>query len=324
MPNYFERFKNRFINNTGFDDHIGDVGDRILSKNGKGNVRKRGFHRLKHLSIFHTLIDLNIWLFWLVCFAGFLLVNLFFGAIYYLLGAEYLLIPSSLSAVNQFMECFYFSCQTLTAVGYGRIAPANNLLGAISAFQAFFGLMSFAVITGLLYARFSKPRAFLQFSDQAVIRPFQEGKAMMFRMATYKNNDLTDVNCQVIAAFAQTKNGVTSNRFIPLRLEIDTIQELVLNWTVVHIIDESSPFYNLNEKEINNAKVELIVLVKGYDEYFSTYVQERTSYTYEEILYNVQFVKMFRRDQNEKKTLLELDKLSEVEPIKGRRIFSKD
>lgn len=313
MPNYFERFKNRFINNTGFDDHIGDVGERILSKDGKGNVRKRGFHRLKHLSMFHTLIDMNIWLFWLVCFIGFISINLLFGAIYYLCGADFLLIQSSLSEVNTYLECFYFSCQTLTAVGYGHLAPTSNLVSTIASFQAFFGLMSFAVITGLLYARFSKPKAYLKFSKQAIIRPFKEGQALMFRMATYKNNDLTDVSCQVVAAFAQTKNGITSNRFIPLELEIDNIQELVLNWTVVHVINENSPFYKLSKKDIDLAKVEIIILVKGYDEYFSTYVQERTSYLYDEFCYDVKFVRMFHRDVNQKQTILDLDKLSKTE-----------
>lgn len=312
MPTYFERFKNRFIDNTGFDDRIGDVGDRILSKNGKGNVKKKGFHQLKHLSLFHTLIDLNIWLFWIVCFVGFIFINVLFGGIYYFCGADFLLIDPGLSPINQFLECFYFSCQTLTAVGYGHLAPTGNWVSAIASFQAFFGLMSFAVITGLLYARFSKPKAHLKFSNQAIIRPFREGRALMFRLATYKNNDLTDVSCQVVAAFAQTKNGVTTNKFIPIKLEIDQIQELVLNWTVVHLIDESSPFYSLSKNDIDAAKVEIIILVKGYDEYFSTYVQERTSYIWEEFDYDVQFVRMFRRDSNNKRTILDLDKISET------------
>lgn len=313
MPKYFDRFKNRFINNTGFDDHIGDVGDRILSKDGKGNVKKSGFHRLKHLSLFHTLIDLNIWIFWLVCFIGFVFINLAFGTFYYLGGADFLLIAPTLSETDQYLECFYFSCQTLTAVGYGHLAPTNNLVSTVASFQAFFGLMSFAVITGLLYARFSKPKAHLKFSKQAIIRPFKTGRALMFRLATYKNNDLTDVSCRIVAAFAQTQNGVTSNKFIPLDLEIDTIQEMVLNWTVVHIIDEHSPFYELSKKEIDAAKVEVIILVKGYDEYFSTYVQERTSYIWDEFRYDVQFVKMFHRDKNSNRTVLDLDKLSKTE-----------
>ncbi len=315
MPNYFERFKNRFVNNTGFDDHIGDVGERILSKDGKGNVYKKGFHRLKHLSLFHTLIELNIWLFWLVCFLGFLLINLLFATAYYLCGADALLIAPELSALDTFLECFYFSCQTLTAVGYGHLAPTSNVISTIASFQAFFGLMSFAVITGLLYARFSKPRAFLKFSKQVIIRPFKESSALMFRIATYKNNDLTDVSCEVLAAFAQTKNGVTSNRFIPLELEINRIQELVLNWTIVHVIDENSPFYGMTREDIDARKVEIIILVKGYDEYFSTYVQERTSYLYDEFSYNVQFVRMFSRDKNKKRTVLNLDKLSIVEKM---------
>jgi inward rectifier potassium channel len=313
MPRYFERFKNRFINNTGFDDQIGDVGDRILSKDGKGNVSKRGLHRLKHLSLFHTLIDLNIWFFWLVCFIGFVVINLVFGSVYYFCGADFLLINPALSESDRLLECFYFSCQTLTAVGYGHLAPTSNLVSTIASFQAFFGLMSFAVITGLLYARFSKPRAYLKFSKQAIIRPFREGKALMFRLATYKNNDLTDVTCKVVAAFAQTKNGITTNRFIPLDLEIDTIQELVLNWTVVHVIDEKSPFYEMTKEDIDAAKVEIIILVKGYDEYFATNVQERTSYIWEEFCYNVRFVKMFHRSENNKKTILDIDKLSKTE-----------
>lgn len=314
MANYFDRFKNRFLDNTGFDDHIGDVGERILTKKGKGNVYKKGFHRIKHMSLFHTLIELNIYKFWLVCFVGFVAINISFALLYYIIGSQHLLMDQSLSEADKFLECFYFSAQTLTAVGYGHIAPTSNAASSVAAFQAFFGLMSFADITGLLYARFSKPRAFLMFSKNAIIRPFKEGKALMFRMATYKNNDLTDVSCQVLGAFSKTVDGVTSNRFIPLDLEISRIQELVLNWTVVHKIDENSPLYELSKDALAETKLEIIVLVKGYDEYFATTVQERTSYTFDEILFDVQFVKMFHRDDKNHRTILDLDKLSKTEP----------
>ncbi len=127
---------------------------------------------------------MNIWLFGSVCFIGFIFINLVFGTIYFVCGADFLGISNELSTIDRFLESFFFSCQTLTAVGYGLLAPTNNLVSSIASFEAFFGLMSFAVITGLLYARFSKPRAHLQFSKQAIIRPFKEGKALMFRMAT--------------------------------------------------------------------------------------------------------------------------------------------
>jgi inward rectifier potassium channel len=316
MLNSFEKFKNKFVFNTGFADQLGDVAERFISKKGKGNVRKIGFSRLKHISLFHTLIDLNIYAFWIVCFVGFVLINIAFGCTYYFLGADLILIEPGLTPKDQLLECFYFSAQTLTAVGYGRLAPTHNITSMIASFEAFFGLMSFAVITGLLYARFSKPRAHIEFSKHAIIRPFRGQSALMFRLANYVNNDLTDVSCEVIASFSHKQNNETVNRFIPLALDISRIQALVLNWTVVHIIDEKSPLFELTKEDIEEAKLEIIIIVKGYDEYFSTYVQERNSYLYNELLYDVQFVKMYYKDIAKKRTILDIDKLSEVEEVK--------
>lgn len=149
------------FSNTGFSSNVDNEGDRLIAKNGKFNVKKEGLNFSKHFNLFHLLINMPAISFFICLLVAFIAINLFFTTIYLMIGLE------DLHGANQtqpFFDAFYFSAQTLTTVGYGSLYPAGKLIGMVASFEAFIGLLSFAVSTGLLYGRFSKPRPKIMFS----------------------------------------------------------------------------------------------------------------------------------------------------------------
>ncbi len=296
--------------NTGFGDNASNYGGRFINKNGSSNIEKRGVSFLDKISWFHTMLSLPRWKFILIVILFFVIANLFFASLYYIIGVEHLNGINSNSEPEKFAQAYFFSAQTFTTVGYGHISPNGFLTSTIAATEALFGLLAFALATGLLYGRFSKPTAHIKFSENALITPFKDGKALMFRITPYKNTSLIESEVKVTLALILDENGQQSNKFFPLKLEVDKITALTLSWTLVHYIDEESPFFGFKEIDFQNAKGEIIVYVKAFDEMFSSTVSIRSSYTFEEIIYGAKFQLMYHHNHQNSTTILELDKLN--------------
>jgi inward rectifier potassium channel len=301
------------LNDTGFDTNTGNSSGRIFNKDGSNNVKKTGIPFTKRISLFHTLIELPIGIFILFALASFAIANLLFAFIYYIHGPESLTIDITQTPTKQFADCFFFSAQTITTVGYGQMHPQTFFSNLLATFESVFGWMAFAVLTGLIYGRFAKPRAYLKFSNHALIAPYKNGKALMFRMAPYKNNTLTEAEVLINIAFRIHEDNKIVNKFLPLPVEISKVSSLSLNWTIVHAIDEQSPLWGMCKEDYEINSTEIIVFVKAFDEHFSNTVQQRTSYTYEDIIHGAKFKQMFRQSDNQKTTILELDKINEFE-----------
>jgi len=314
--------KARVDNTTGFGTISSRYGGRLVNRDGTLNVRKSGINFLEKTSWYHTLIHLPAWKFYLLIFATFILINLFFGTIYYVIGTQNLGGLSATTPAGKYIEAFFFSAQTFTTVGYGRINPTGFLTSSIAAFEAFFGLLNFALATGLLYARFSRPLAFVKFSDNALISPFQNGIALMFRMAPFKNNALTDAEVKITLFMVVEENEIKMNKFFPLELEYSKVNALSITWTVVHPIDDKSPLFNFNEEDLRNSKAEIMVYFKAFDETFSNTVVARTSYTFDELVYGAKFVPMYHKSSGGKTTVIEMDKLSAFETADISYAFS--
>jgi len=296
--------------NTGFGINSSDYGGRFLNKNGQPNIEKRGLGYFEKISFYHILLTMPRWKFFGTILFFYFLINLTFGTIYFLLGVtEFAGIPTH-SKFDEFAESFFFSCQTFTTVGYGGISPIGFLAGVFSSFEALIGLLSVAVVTGLLYGRFSKPKAYLRFSEKALLAPFHEGKAIMFRLAPFKNTILTDAEAKVSLGLIVEEDGKLVNKFFQLSLEYNSINSLTLNWTIVHPITETSPFYNFTENDFKNSRGEIMVYVKAFDDMFSNTVVARTSYTLDEIIIGAAFEPMYHRSSKQNKTILHLNKLN--------------
>jgi inward rectifier potassium channel len=299
------------IDNSGFGANSNTEGGRLVNKDGTNNLRKTGLSFLERTSLYHVLVK-----FLLLVFAFYTVINVFFAALYVLIGIETLEgTHSSASFLEEYMQAFFFSSQTLTTVGYGHVSPTGLITNALASIESFAGIMSFALVTGLFFARFSRPKAHLMFSDNVLLSPYKDITAFMFRVASQRNNHLTDAEAQVTTAFHIIEEGKRVTRFYQLALEISRINSLAMSWTVVHPIDEKSPFYGFSESDLRNARIEIMVTIKAFDDHYSNIVQQRTSYTAEEIVYGAKFTPAFHRSEDGSQTVLELDKLNAYEPV---------
>ncbi len=306
----------RDINNTGFGPNSSVEGGRIINADGSANLRKRGIPVWERTSIYHTLLRMKRTSFFVSIFVFYTSINLFFAFLYLYTGVEHLVgVESATTFTEKFMEAFFFSSQTLTTVGYGRVAPTGMITNWIASMESLLGILVFAVVTGLIYGRFSRPRAYLLFSNNIIIAPFKQGKALMMRCTTYKNNHLTDVEAQLTLALHVHENGKTVTKFYPLNLEIPRVSSLALSWTIVHAINEDSPLYNYTKEQVIESKMEVIVVIKAFDDHFSNIVQQRTSYTYQQVIYGARFLPMFERATDGDHTLLELNKINAHELV---------
>lgn len=312
-----KRFRNlRSEENTGFSARTDDSAGRFFSRSTQSaNVIKRGVGILERYSWYHTMLGMSRSKFLLLIFAVYILVNLVFAGIYYLIGIEHLAGVNTGSSLKNFSEVFFFSTQTFTTVGYGRISPVGFAASAVSTFEAFLGLLSFAIATGLFYGRFARPKAFIRFSENAVVAPFKEGTALMFRIAPYKNNSLSEIKAEVTLAMQVEENGKMTNKFYDLTLQFDELNSLALSWTVVHPIDESSPLYGFTEEDLKNMKLEMLPFIRAFDEVFCNTVMARYSYISREIVWGAKFKMMFHPDSEKSKTVLDLGKLNDFEPV---------
>lgn len=260
-----KKIKQENAENSGFGSR---ASGRFINKDGLPNVKRRGINVFNRLSWYHTMLNLSSFQFISYLVSMYIFINIIFAFIYYLIGVEHLTGIDKSDPMNEFIDVFFFSSQTFTTVGYGRIAPIGFTASLVATFEAFLGLLTFAIATGLFYGRFSRPRAYLRFSDIAVIAPFQEATALMFRLAPYKNNALTDADVTLSTAIEINENGTTKSNFYRLETQLSKINTLALNSTVVHKIDENSPFFGFLADDFKNINIEIIVHVRAFDEVF--------------------------------------------------------
>ena len=310
--------------NTGFGANTSDYGGRFVNKDGRPNIEKRGVSFIERMSWYHTLLQMPRWKFLLLLLGFYAGLNLIFATIYYAIGIENLEGIIADNALEEFGEAYFFSAQTFTTVGYGRISPHGFAASSIAAVEALVGLLSFAIATGLFYGRFSKPKAYMSFSENAVIAPFKDGIALMMRVATFKNNNLSDVEAKVSAGLMIEENGKMSNKFFQMELEYSKVNTLSLSWTIVHPINEESPFYKFTAADFENTNGEIIVYLKAFDDMFSNTVVDRTSYTLKEIIMGAKFVPMYHRDEENKRTVLDLEKINTFNKVDISFAFAVD
>ena len=312
----FKKFNIRAqINNeTGLGTNTALSGGRFFSKNGSANIQVRGLHFWQRLNLYHTLLSMKRWQFMASIMVFFIGINLLFAGIYLLIGLDHLSGMVANTYGEKFGEAFFFSAQTFTTVGYGRINPVGFLASFVASFEALTGLMSFALVTGLLYGRFARPRSFIKYSHHALFAPFKDGVALMFRIVPYTKNYLVNVEVKATIAMKVQEDGITKNKFFNMPLDISKASTMTANWTLVHPINEDSPLYQLSKAEIIAAETELLIFVQGFDESFSNTVISKASYLYEEFVYGAKFLPMYHPNETGTGTILELDKLDHFAP----------
>jgi len=313
----FKRFRptSKEFTDSGFSNQVGSQGNRLMNADGSFNVKRTGRHYLHQLSIAHELITMSWPKFLVLVNLIYVVVNLLFAIIYYWFGMDQFMGHIVKSEWDEFKEAFFFSAQTITTVGYGRINPVGTTANLVASFESFIGLMLFAIITGLIYGRFSRPVAHLIFSRNALIAPYKEITALMFRVANAKTNDMAEVEAQVLLGLVLYENGKFVRRYYGLELERKIVNALTLTWTVVHPIDEKSPLFNLTPELMQEHEAEFLISIKGVDTTFSQTVYARNSYHFSNLVWNAKFKPSFRRSENGNETIIELDHLNDYDLV---------
>jgi inward rectifier potassium channel len=303
-------------NDTGFGNNVSSYGGRFINRDGSYNLRKQGLPFLQRFSIFHTMLNMPAWKFMAIMVATFILANLVFTAIYLLVGLSGFTRMIGTTSWQKFREVFFFSTETFTTVGYGRVNPVGSGVNFVAAIEAMSGWASFAVITGLIYGRFAKPKSHIAFSDYALVAPYRDKTGLMFRIVSFKDNhNLSDAEIKVNLALQVLEGNELRYKFYELGLERSKVDTLMMNWTVVHPIDENSPLFGMMDEDYRTSDVEIYVQVKGFDDVYSATVVRRTSYIYDEIKFNARFAPMFHESEDGKTTIVELDKLSHFKQL---------
>lgn len=273
---------------------------RLLNRDGSFNVERRGLGFWRSFSLYHVLLTISWSHFFLIFVGWYFVANAAFAAAYLACGRD-ALAGSALGLEKlPFLRAFFFSVETLSTIGYGNVAPIGLAANMIMTLEALTGLMGFAVVTGFLFARFSRPTAKVLFSRHAVVAPYRGITALEFRVANARTNELIEISAKVMLSRFEDSNGVRTRRYYPLALERDNVVFLPLTWTVVHPIDETSPLRGETAESLRNSQSEVLVLLKAFDEIFSTIVQTRTSYTIEEIAWGARFANAFMLSAAEK------------------------
>ncbi len=291
------------------------------AENVKGTINKDGSSNIIHVNrkfsiddLYTFFIELSWWRFFAMVIASYTVLNILFGIIYVTIGIEQIT-ASKGSFFKDFLNGFFFSAQTLTTVGYGGIAPKGILANIIAAFEALIGLTSFSFITGLLYGRFSKPRASIRFSDNLIIRDFKEERALMFRLMNSRKTIMIEPEVSVTLSLNEkNRENQYKRSFFTLELERKRITYLPTIWTIVHPINKKSPLYNLTNDEIQKLDAGLYVLIQYHEESFGQKVYQASSYKFNQLITDVKYTPSSSFDENGY-TVLDHQKLSEVEKL---------
>ena len=256
---------------------------RMVNKDGSFNSKRTGMK--PHL--YHYLITIGPIKISSIIVSTYLIANLFFATIYSAIGIEKL---GGQHFESPFLTGFLFSMQAFTTVGFGAIYPHDYLTGLISGMEALFGLLFFAFATGIVYGRLSKPTAFIKFSENAVIAPYKDGRAFMFRIVNARPNTLINMNVGIILAMKTEEGNDINRKYYNLEIETASVVFFPMPWTIVHHINENSPLNRLSQSDLEKLDAEFLIHITGFDE---TYAQNTTTiFSYK--FYEMQWAKKFK------------------------------
>jgi len=261
---------------------------------GDRKILTRGLERRFFSDLYHYCMTAS----WAQFVAGtalaFILLNCGFACLYWL-GDN----PIANARPGRFVDLFYFSTETLGSVGYGEMYPQTDYGHVVAAVEMFCGMGSVALVAGLVFARFSRPRARIIFARNPVISRHDGQNTLMVRMANARHNMITDAAARLWLTQIETiAEGNRFRRFRELRLERPENPMFALSWTIFHVIDETSPFYGLDAAAMAVVDANLVLTFSGLDETSGQHVHARMGYTHEDLHRGRRYADILDTDDN--------------------------
>jgi inward rectifier potassium channel len=286
---------------------------RLLNRDGTFNVRRKSLGVLESIPLYHLLLTMT-WPSFLGLVGVFYLgLNLAFAFAFVALGPTAILGAAATTFAGRLWEAFFFSVYTASTVGYGNLVPASFAANVLVTVEALAGLLTFGLVSGLMFARFARPTVRVLFSNVAVIAPYLGGTAFEFRIINRRKTQIFDLEARVI--FARKKLDGLGRTYQELSLERDKVAFFPLAWTLVHAIDEESPLWGHGAAELEACEAEFLVMLKGFDETFAQTVHARSSYRAEEVVHGARFVDMFDHEAEGGEISVDVGKLHDIETV---------
>lgn len=215
---------------------------------------------------------------------------------------------------GSFADAFFFSVQTSASIGYGVMSPGNAYGHLLVSLVAITSLIGIAVLTGLAYARFSRPTAQVLFSRSAVIAPFKGTPTLMFRAANERRNQISEAQMRVYLTLDEVSEGRMMRRFYELSLLRDRNPSFFLTWTAFHPIDENSPLYGLSHADLLRTSAAFLVSLSGIDQTVAQAIHTRYTYYATDLLWGRQLKDIIHQLDNGDR-YIEFNNFHEVEDI---------
>lgn len=294
----------------GFGSVVGGVNERrLLNRDGSFNPRRKGLPFLRSLSFYHYFLTISWPKFFGIVVAGYVGANTLFAMLYLACGTDSLTGAMPTTSGGAFWRAFFFSVETLATIGYGSIAPNGLPAHFVMTAESLVGLLMFALGTGILFSRFSRPTAALMFSEVAVVAPYRGVTALMFRVTNARSNQLIELEAKVSFSRIEGQHRI----YDQLTLERSRVTFFPLSWTVVHPIDEKSPLFGMTADAFREKDAEVMILLTGTDETFSQTVHARSSYKPSEVRFGQKFVNIYNPIDDDGTVSIDVGKLSDTE-----------
>ncbi len=241
-----------------------------------------GGHPPGFKDVYHYLLR-NSWsvaLAWVLLL--FVVLNLLFGTGYWLIGG--------VTGANTFLDCFFFSVQTLATIGYGAMYPQSLGAEVLMTVEAFIGLLMSAMMTGLAFAKFARPTSRVMWSEICVVSDRDGVPTLMFRVANERMNHIVEANIRVAVLRAEvTQEGEKLRKVFDMQLQRSSTPSFILSWTVMHPIVPGSPLYGMTPEAMAAAGSEIVLTLTGLDETLMQTIHARTSYIPSEMRFGARF-----------------------------------
>lgn len=290
--------------------------ERYLNRNGTFNLRKRGLPVLRQLHVYHTVITMTWGQFLLLCVSTYLTLCALFAFAFFVCGADAISGSVATTTGGRLRDAFFLSVQTFSTIGYGGISPGNIPANIVATIEAMAGLITTALATGTVFARFARPRAKITFSRNAVMAPFQGGHALMVRVANLSRSLLTQVDGSVVMVLTDPDPEHPRRRILPLRLERDHIMFMPMHWVLVHPIDAESPLHGVDQEAFREMRAEFFVVLTGLDETYAQPVGARSSYVPDEVEWGARFRDIYLPREPGDPVEVDLGRIHDIEPAK--------
>jgi inward rectifier potassium channel len=249
--------------------------------------------------------------------AAFVALNLGFAFVYWLGEA-----PIANAPPGSFPDLFFFSVETSSTVGYGDMHPQTLYGHLVATCENFVGMVLLAVMTGLVFSRFSRPRARIIFARNPVITQHDGVPTLIFRIANARSSFISEATAKLwMLGPSETKEGRRFIAFQPMRLVKSENPSFVLSWTLFHPIDETSPIQGLSGDDLAASDITFVVSVSGLDETSAQMVHSRENFAAGDVRVGHEFVDIMRLDESGVRHV-DYGRVHDTRPVTDSRVLS--